>query len=173
MDQSVLDEIGRTRSLTVSQLRARYRELLGEEPRSSNRDLLYRRIAWQLQANAEGGLRQHARNRIAEIAEDAECTFFREPPVVKGSVTTGVQPPHRNPSQSVQRILPVGTLLRRIVGDRRVVVTVVADGFEYQSRKYRSLSAIAREITGTRWNGPRFFGIGGPACFGGETRHDH
>lgn len=159
MDQSVLDEIERTRGLNASQLRARYRELLGEEPRSSNRDLLFRRIAWQLQANAEGGLSQRARDRISELADDAERTFFRERPVVKGSVITGAQSPLRSPSRSVQSTLPIGTLLTRTVGDRRVVVTVLADGFEYQSRKYRSLSAIAREITGTRWNGPRFFGI--------------
>lgn len=159
MDQSVLDEIERTRSLATSQLRDKYRELLGEDPKSSNRDFLFRRIAWQLQARAEGGLSQRAQDKISELAEDAERMFFRSRPARKESILGGAQLRRRNPSRSVQRALPVGTLLTRTVGDRRIVVKVLADGFEFQSRKYRSLSAIARELTGTRWNGPRFFGI--------------
>jgi hypothetical protein len=52
-----------------------------------------------------------------------------------------------------------GTLLTRRLGDRQIVVKVLADGFEYKARRYRSLSAIAREVTGTRWNGLLFFGL--------------
>ena len=56
--------------------------------------------------------------------------------------------------------LPVpGTVLTRPFENRRIVVTVLEQGFEYQSRRYRSLSAIAREVTGTRWNGLLFFGL--------------
>jgi hypothetical protein len=54
---------------------------------------------------------------------------------------------------------PAGTLLTRRYNGRDIVVKVLKDGFEYQARKYRSLSAVAREVTGTQWNGPRFFGI--------------
>jgi hypothetical protein len=50
-------------------------------------------------------------------------------------------------------------LRTRRVGERQIVVKVLKDGFEYESRHYRSLSAIAREVTGTRWNGLLFFGI--------------
>ncbi len=50
-------------------------------------------------------------------------------------------------------------LLTRRVGDRQIVVKVLKDGFEYESRRYGSLSAIAREVTGTRWNGLLFFGL--------------
>ena len=57
------------------------------------------------------------------------------------------------------RLPSPGTLLTRRVGDRQIVVKVLADGFEYESRRYRSLSAIAREATGTRWNGLLFFGL--------------
>jgi hypothetical protein len=52
-----------------------------------------------------------------------------------------------------------GTLLTRRVGDRQIVVKVLSEGFEFESRRYRSLSAIAREVTGTRWNGLLFFGL--------------
>ena len=53
----------------------------------------------------------------------------------------------------------IGTLLSRTHGDQTVVVKVLKDGFEYQGRRYRSLSAIARQATGTRWNGLLFFGL--------------
>jgi hypothetical protein len=52
-----------------------------------------------------------------------------------------------------------GSLLTRRLNDRQIVVKVLADGFEFESRHYRSLSAIAREVTGTRWNGLLFFGL--------------
>jgi hypothetical protein len=56
--------------------------------------------------------------------------------------------------------LPIpGTVLTRQFNNRRIVVTVLDDGFEYQSKRYGSLSAVAREVTGTRWNGLSFFGL--------------
>jgi hypothetical protein len=57
------------------------------------------------------------------------------------------------------RMPGAGALLTRRVGDRNIVVKVLTDGFEFESRRYRSLSAIAREVTGTRWNGLLFFGL--------------
>ncbi|HEY8851369.1 MAG TPA: DUF2924 domain-containing protein, partial [Gemmatimonadaceae bacterium] len=56
------------------------------------------------------------------------------------------------------RLPASGSLLTRRLNDRQIVVKVLADGFEFESRHYRSLSAIAREVTGTRWNGLLFFG---------------
>ena len=61
--------------------------------------------------------------------------------------------------QRTQGCREPGTLLTRRLGDRQIVVKVLSDGFEYESRRYRSLSAIAREVTGTRWNGLLFFGL--------------
>jgi hypothetical protein len=57
------------------------------------------------------------------------------------------------------RLPASGSLLTRRLNDRQIVVKVLADGFEFESRHYRSLSAIAREVTGTRWNGLLFFGL--------------
>jgi hypothetical protein len=162
MEASIVAEIAQLRELKAAALRVRYREVWGEESRSSNREFLFRRIAWRLQARAEGDLSERARQRAFEIADDAdlrlrapegflaECTSYRSNPAVA-----------RSAAQRDGRLPQPGTLLTRSFANRRIVVTVLKDGFEYESQRYRSLSAIAREVTGTRWNGLLFFGLVG------------
>jgi hypothetical protein len=155
MNESVAMEIESLRRLKTKALQARYREVFGEETRSSNRIHLFRRIAWRLQAKAEGDLSERARKRADELAEEAALRlraprqFWRE----DGSVGLGPSPV-RDP-----RLPPVGTVLARQHGGDRIDVRVLASGFEYQNRVYGSLSQIAQHITGTRWNGYRFFGL--------------
>ena len=160
MDAAVFAEIEDLRKMKMGALRAKYREVFGEESRSSNRQFLFRRIAWRLQARAEGDLSQRARQRALEIADDADFRirapegFFAEHGAEDTARASGRAGPGRD-----QRLPCPGTLLTRQFENRRIVVTVLADGFEYQSQRYRSLSAIAREVTGTRWNGLLFFGL--------------
>jgi hypothetical protein len=155
--EEILTQIDELRRMKIAELHARYREVVGEETRSSNRQFLFRRIAWRLQAQAEGGLSERARERASEIASDADLRlrapvgFFENP--------SPTQPVSRLRPRGDQRLPVPGTLLTRSFENRRIVVTVLTDGFEYQSRRYRSLSAIAREVTGTRWNGLLFFGL--------------
>ena len=159
MNPAVNAAIEQLRGLTVAALKTRFRELFGEESKSSNKQFLFRRIAWRMQANAEGDLSERARRRASEIADEADLRT-RAP---KGFVTesscggeSSVDGSHR---QRDWRLPAAGTLLTRRVEDRQIVVKVLGDGFEYESRRYRSLSAIAREVTGTRWNGLLFFGL--------------
>ena len=157
MNPSIASEIERLGELKTAALRTRYREILGEESRSSNRQLLLRRIAWRLQARAEGDLSERARQRALEIADDAELRqrapndFLTEsvPPLAAAS-------PHRKTPHRDARLPVPGTVLPRQYENRRIVVTVLEDAFEYQSRRYRSLSAVAREVTGTRWKRKNF-----------------
>src|SRR5713226_1972959 len=72
METSVLKQIEQLRRMTVASLRGRYREVFGEESRSYHKEFLFRRIAWRIQANAEGGLSERARRRALEIANDAD-----------------------------------------------------------------------------------------------------
>src|SRR5277367_951679 len=72
MTAAILKEIEGLRRLTVGGLRQKYLEVFGEESRSNHKDFLFRRIAWRLQANAEGGLSERARRRALEIANDAD-----------------------------------------------------------------------------------------------------
>jgi hypothetical protein len=160
MDAAVYAEIEDLRKMKMGALRAKYREVFGEESRSSSRQFLFRRVAWRLQALAEGDLSERARQRALEIADDADFRirapegFFAEPGAEGTARALG-----RAGVGKDQRVPCPGTLLTRQFENRRIVVTVLADGFEYQSQRYRSLSAIAREVTGTRWNGLLFFGL--------------
>ena len=158
MKAAVLKEIENLRRLTVGGLRQKYREAFGEESRSGHKDYLFRRIAWRLQANAEGGLSERARCRALEIANDADLRI-RAPKDPGGSeashrTVVGTVGGRRDP-----RLPAPGTLLTRDFKGRTHVVKALANGFEYDGRTYRSLSAIAGEITGTRWNGFLFFGL--------------
>jgi hypothetical protein len=158
MDAAMQHEIERLRKLKLKELKLRYRELFGEDSPSSNHQHLFRRIAWRMQAQAEGDLSERARHRAAQLAEDVDLRL---------------RAPHRfwqqllqangGDSESVERRAPrlpaVGTVLRRDYRGKPILVTVRADGFEHEGRVYRSLSAIAHQVTGTRWNGFLFFGL--------------
>jgi hypothetical protein len=158
MNPIVTGAIDELHDLKIPALKKRYQELFGEESKSSNKQFLFRRIAWRLQSNAEGGLSERARRRATEIADDRDLRirapreFVTRPGSGSGSVD------RTRPSKD-DRMPGPGALLTRRLGDRQIVVKVLADGFEYETRKYRSLSAIAREVTGTRWNGLLFFGV--------------
>jgi hypothetical protein len=158
MDPDVVRAVVELTNLKIPILKERYRELFGEPSKSSNKQFLVRRIAWRLQANAEGGLSERALLRIAEIADERDLRT-RPPKVFQAQPTTSAHHFDRSQSPRDWRLPPPGTLLTRRVGRRQIVVKILDDGFEYESRRYRSLSAIAREVTGTRWNGLLFFGL--------------
>lgn len=160
MDPSVNRVIERLRSRRLPALKKKYREAFGEDPRSSNKQFLFRRLAWQLQANAEGGLSDRARRRAAEIADDADLgTRAPNRFAASPAPTVTAAPLDRFRAQRDWRLPAAGTFLTRRLGNHDIVVKVLEQGFEYQSRSYYSLSAIAREVTGTRWNGFLFFGL--------------
>ena len=159
MNPTVIAAIEQLRGLTVAALKTRFRELFGEESKSSNKQFLFRRIAWRMQANAEGDLSERARRRASEIASDGDLRTRAPKGFVTGSSCGGERSVDGSPRQRDWRLPAPGTLLTRRVDDRQIVVKVLGDGFEYESRRYRSLSAIAREVTGTRWNGLLFFGL--------------
>jgi len=158
MKAAVLKEIEGLRRLTVGGLREKYREVFGEESRSNHREFLFRRIAWRLQAIAEGGLSDRARHRALEIANDADLRI-RAPKTLGGSNAANQSAVGTVGGARDKRLPQAGSLLTRDFKGETYVVKVVAEGFEYEGRGYRSLSAIAREITGTRWNGFLFFGL--------------
>ena len=158
MDPTVIRSIEELGSLKIPVLKKRYRELFGEESKSSNKQFLYRRIAFRLQANAEGDLSERARRRIGDIAEDRDLRV-RAPKEFVARPEIGFPTIDRKGPPKDYRLPGPGTLLTRRLGDRQIVVKVLPEGFEYESRRYRSLSAIAREVTGTRWNGLLFFGL--------------
>jgi hypothetical protein len=130
-----------------------------EETRSNHKQFLFRRIAWRLQALAEGGLSERAKRRALEIANDADLRIRAPKTAFRGNT---MQPEERTATTCFNTgrdpRLPVpGTLLTRRFKGRTVAVEVLEDGFRYDGTVYKSLTAIANLVTGAKWNGFEFF----------------
>ncbi len=144
----------------MRKLRQRHLELFGEAPQSFHRQFLVRQIAWRLQAKVEGGLDEETRQYALAIARDCPHATRIEQNAARRQ--NGASPDARAAvrlSRRDERLPMPGSLLVREIGGETHVVKVLRDGFDYGGRVFRSLSAIAQEITGTKWNGFRFFGL--------------
>lgn len=124
-------EIRALETLGLEDLRSLWSARIGYPPKLRSPDLLRLMLAWRLQAEAQGGLTSETRRLLTR----------------RGAVAPE------------GRALGDGAILRRDWQGRRIEVVVAADGFRWEGKTYPSLSAIARTATGTRWNGPRFFGL--------------
>jgi hypothetical protein len=127
------------RTLGMPALRSEWRRLFRRDAPRLSRDQMIRVIAYRIQENAFGGLRTAVERRLAKLTG----TFKRGGRIVAPS------PP---------KVKPGARLIREWRG-RTHVVSVVDGGFEYQGKTFPSLTAIAVEITGAHWSGPRFFGL--------------
>jgi hypothetical protein len=153
MHHNLAQELADLGRLTVRQLRARYAMLFGETTRVGNKAWLVKRIAWRLQALAEGDLSERARRRAAELANDADLRLSPPRPAPTIPVpATGSGPGKRN-----ARFPPAGTLLTRLYKGTTVQVRVLEHGFVYEGTIYPSLSAVAKAITGSHCSGYLFF----------------
>ena len=163
-----LPEIGELPRMGASQLQAVHREMFGAEHRIANCQHLRRKIAWHIQAAKEGGLPESVHQYAVAIARGTE---LRARITANASRRRDAIPEERSATtaviQSHDARLPMpGSLLVKKYKGRTLVVKVLDDGFEYDGRRYTSLSAIAGEITGTRWNGFSFFHLGKEARSG-------
>jgi len=151
MDNAVLVEIESLRRASLANLREKFREVFQEEARSRHRGHLFRRIAWRLQALAEGDLTQRARSRASEIAQDADLR--KVAPRDFFSVEGVPVETTRGDRQKDRRLPLPGAILSRKWKGRTILVEVLAKGFRYENQQYTSLSAVALAVTGTHWNG--------------------
>jgi Protein of unknown function (DUF2924) len=142
MKDNVLARIAALKALPATKLRQQWRELFDAEPPPYNRRFLESRLAYRIQELAYGGLKKETVERLRVLAKQYE------------NGKSGAKPNARH-----DRMPIAGTRLIREWQGIEHCVTVRGDDFEYQGRPYRSLSAIAREITGVRWNGLVFFGL--------------
>jgi hypothetical protein len=160
MDLNLGKEIAALQRLTVKELRARYAEVFGEETNAYNKAWLLKRTAWRLQALAEGDLSERARQRAAELAQNADLRL--NPPKAKLASAPAERPQTATLRfQPDERLPPPGTLLTRLYKGQTLQVHVLAHGFEFEGAVYRSLSAVAKAITGSHCNGYLFFRLGG------------
>jgi hypothetical protein len=139
--------------LTTTVLTDRYAHDLGEPTTTRNKAWLLRRIAWRLQARAEGGLSERAKKRAAELA-DADLRVL---PLRGSDMSTDLT---SLPKTLDARIPPPGTVLIRPYKGGTVKVRVLAEGYAYEGETFKTLSAVAKKVTGTHTNGFLFFQLG-------------
>jgi hypothetical protein len=139
----VLGRLAWIQTAPIAQLKEQWRQLYGKEPPPFSRSYITSRLAYRIQELAYGGLKPETRARLEALGEqlDGGNVMLRR-------------------IRADSRPLAGTRLIREHAGVQHVV-TVRADDFEFEGRPYRSLSAIARHITGTRWNGWTFFGLRG------------
>src|SRR3954471_23693450 len=135
MSPNVARELATLQRLSVPQLRARYAEVFGETTNANNRVWLVKKIAWRLQAQAEGGLSERARQRAAELANDAD---LRANPPKTMPLRVPLETPAPRP-QADDRLPLHGTVLTRRYKGAVLQVKILAEGFEYQGHIYPSL----------------------------------
>jgi hypothetical protein len=141
-------ELAALPNLDVTALKQRWHSLYRTEPPARiSRSLLFQAVAYRLQEQALGGLKSSTRRVLKRVAREANTRL---------SIT---EPPTR---------LSPGTVLVREWHGVNYRVTVLEDGALFHGKRYRSLSEVARQITGTQWSGPRFFGLKAPTK---ETGH--
>ncbi len=140
---AIEDEVSALAALDLAALRAAWAEQGGPVPKLRSVDLLRLMLAWRIQAKALGALDAPTRKALVRR---------------KAGAVEGQSHGH-------------GAVFRRVWQGRMIEAIVETDGFRFDGRLYRSLSAVAEAATGTRWNGPRFFGLRGTATMRG-TNHE-
>ena len=140
-DGAVLAQLAAMQRLSVNELKAKWEALFGTPAPNNARAFLELRIGYRIQELTYGGLTKETRRVLDLLADEVEGKVTRKSMVADP----------RNPI--------VGTRLVREWDGAEHTVTVLRDGYEWQGRKYRSLSSVAKAITGTNWNGFRFFGM--------------
>jgi hypothetical protein len=141
VSDGVLARLAALKTTPTADLKAQWRDLFGKEPPPYNRRFLESRLAYRIQELAYGGLKKETIERLQALGEqlDGGNVILRKTRMDDRPIT--------------------GTRLVREWQGIEHCATVLHDGYEYQGRPYKSLSAVARAITGTRWNGWVFFGL--------------
>jgi hypothetical protein len=141
--QSVLRQLAALQTLSVPQLKDRWRDLFCTDPPAYNRQFLIRRLAYRIQELFYGGLSQAAREALRRVAAEDPLANMNKSVNATANDATIIE----------------GTRFMRTWKGRRYEVLATQLGFEYEGQSYRSLSAIAKLITGSHWNGRAFFGV--------------
>jgi hypothetical protein len=149
MDDTISARLEELRALGADLLRSRYQDVFGSEAQTTDTNYLRRRLAWQMQASAGGDISDTARRRALEIVRHVE---------LNGRVLFGRFKKQKG-KRTDRRVPGPGTELTRTYGNRTIVVKILDQGFECDGQHFRSLSAAASAVTGTRWNGLVFFGL--------------
>lgn len=164
----VASQLAALHEQTVKELRDTYIEVFDEPTRSRNKDYLRKKIAWRIQELAEGGLSERAKAQIQKLAAEAPEKWRR---IKRPAPVAPVAKPKQEEKPQQERdprLPPVGTTVTRVYRGTEHSVIMRAEAFEYNGKRYPSLSMIAREIAGCSWNGFVFFGLNNKRKAGGR-----
>ena len=157
METSLEQQLAALQQQSTGELRRKYFDLNGDATNTRNRTWLIRRIAWLIQAQETGGLSERARERAEELACDADLRV-NAPALAQGAKVQIELPTAATMPQEFDPRLPIpGSLLYREYKGRVYQVLVQQQGFEMEGVVYKSLSAVAKQITGSHCNGFLFF----------------
>jgi hypothetical protein len=157
MPSTLIDDIAALGHMSLAELRHRYAELFGAPAGCVHKPHLVRRLAWRLQALAEGDLRARARQRASELADEADLRLTAPRPAAADTATQAALRAAAAAGTADERLPRPGTVLTRKYKGALLQVKVLLQGFEYAGSRYRSLSAVAKAITGSHCNGFLFF----------------
>jgi hypothetical protein len=149
----------RLAKMRPDELQRLHRKIFGCDVTSGNSELARRRIAWRVQAERDGGLPESARQHALALARESGARIGvgmehpRRRNRLQHATVTGLVSGHD------PRVPMVGSVIVREYRGRTILVRVLAAGFEWDGRRFASLSAVAKDITGTKWNGLAFFGL--------------
>ena len=154
-------DLDRLAHMGPQQLQKLYGQIFGNDPHAGNSEQARRKIAWHTQAEREGGLPESARQHALGIARNSKLRLRIGANMERRgrglafdhAITTQIVSDHDS------RLPMPGSILMKKHKDRTIMVKVLASGFEYDGRRFQSLSAIAGEVTGTKWNGFVFFNL--------------
>lgn len=164
MDLNVGKELAALNRMSVDALRARYAEVFGEHTNGRHKQWLVKRIIGRLQSLAEGDLTERARRRAAELANDADIRRQAPPSPPAGADAATRTRTCRLTTSGDRRVPIAGSVITRVYKGETLEVKVLADGFEFEGETYKSLSAVAKAITGSHCNGFQFFRLGKEAA---------
>ena len=150
MKEAITTQLAELQNTSFSELNKKYKELFGKAETASHKMYLFRRIAYRLQELESNGISNEAKKRLKELIEKYDPInnkeFRPEPTITRAS--------------SCDRRLPIpGTVITKKYKGTNYIVKVLENNFEYDEKIYNSLSAIAKEITGSHWNGYFFFNL--------------
>ena len=155
MSESTVTKIMDLKSMSLGELQTKYEEVFeGSKAPSNNKVYLWRKIAYRIQERDCGELAEKAHGKIEEFIQKYD------PINNKALRPDNLEAPESGKEPNHDKRLPIpGTIITKEYKDNKIQVKILESGFEYNNNKYKSLSAIAKEVTGAHWNGYLFFGL--------------
>ena len=154
MSDSVIAQVEALQKMTVAELRIEWEKVFGQPTKQRHRVYLWKRLARKLQGDQLPKLTTEEEAKVIQYQD-----LIRQLPPQRWFPGKQRGKPKRKSPATDHRTPPPGSVLTRQYHGEEIVVKVLDEGFEYSGQAFRSLSAIAKEVTGTVWNGPAFFGL--------------